>query len=145
MNTHITPNIGSVPLQQLTGAQINRLYAALDKDSQGEGTLCANSVRRVHATVHRALRDAVRRGYLSRNPAENADPPRQKDPKLSAVRCWQAEDLKTFLDSQKDDRLYPLWFLLALTGLRRGHRSVTLDPMTVSVLKAWRRRSSLHS
>ncbi len=110
----------------------------------------------------------------------NADPPRQVDPQLSAARAWQAEDLNSFLETVKADRLYPLWRTLALTGLRRGealgllwqdvdlkagrltirrslvpvnaavvvsepktrrgHRSVTLDPVTVSVLKTWRRR-----
>jgi integrase len=135
-------------------------------------------VRRIHATLHRALRDAVRWGYLSRNPAMSADPPRQVNPETQAVKAWQVEELKTFLGSVKEDRLYPLWLTLALTGLRRGealgllwqdvdlkagrlvvrrslvpvnadvvisepktrrgHRSVTLDPVTVSVLKTWR-------
>ena len=139
-----------------------------------------NTVRRIHATLHRAMRDAVRWGYLSRNPVDNADPPRTVDSELLAAKAWQVGDLKTFLASVHDDRLHPLWLTLALTGLRRGealgllwqdvdlkagrlvvrrslvpvnaqvvisepktrrgHRSVTLDPVTVSVLKTWRRQ-----
>jgi len=119
---HIAPRIGTVPLQKLSPGQINRLYSELAREGKasGKGGLSPNSVRRVHATLHRALRDAVRWGYLPRNAAESADPPRQVDPKLSAGRAWQAEDLKKFLEAVKNERLYPLWLTLALTGLRRG-------------------------
>ncbi|MHB8870280.1 MAG: tyrosine-type recombinase/integrase [Thermoleophilia bacterium] len=182
VNTHIVPRIGTVPLQMLSAGQINRLYAELRKNgrARGPGGLSPNSVRRIHATLHRALRDAVRWGYLSRNPVDNADPPRTVDSELAAAKAWQVADLKRFLARVQDDRLHPLWLTLALTGLRRGealgllwqdvdlkagrlvvrrslvpvnadvvvsepktrrgHRSVTLDPVTVSTLKAWRRR-----
>ncbi|MCZ7665166.1 MAG: site-specific integrase [Thermoleophilia bacterium] len=182
VRVHIVPNIGTVMLQSLTAGHLNRLYADLARDGKrrGDGKLSASSVRRVHATLHRALRDACRWGYLVRNPAENADPPRASDPTLSANRAWQAEDLKTFLEAVKEDRLYPLWLTLGLTGLRRGealgllwqdvdlkagrlvvrrsrvpvnakvvvsepktkrgHRSVTLDSLTVAALKTWHKR-----
>ncbi|MHB1343036.1 MAG: tyrosine-type recombinase/integrase [Thermoleophilia bacterium] len=182
VNAHLVPRIGTVPLQALSAGQINRLYGDLRKNgrARGPGGLSPNSVRRIHATLHRALRDAVRWGYLSRNPVDNADPPRAVDGELAAAKAWQVADLKTFLARMHEDRLHPLWLTLALTGLRRGealgllwqdvnlkagrlvvrrslvpvnsqvvvsepktrrgHRSVTLDPVTVSVLKTWRRR-----
>lgn len=182
VNTHIVPKIGTVPLQKLSAGRINRLYAELRKDGRARGTggLSPNSVRRIHATLHRALRDAVRWGYLSRNPVDNADPPRTIDSELAAAKAWQVADLKTFLGGVREDRLHPLWLTLALTGLRRGetlgllwqdvdlktgrlvvrrslvpvnaqvvisepktrrgHRSVTLDPVTISTLKTWRGR-----
>jgi integrase len=101
------------------------------------------------------------------------------DSELLAAKAWQVADLKKFLGQAKDDRLYPLWLTLALTGLRRGealgllwqdldltggrlvvrrslvpvnaevivsepktrrgHRTVTLDPVTVAALTTWRR------
>jgi integrase len=76
-------------------------------------------VRRAHATLHRALKDAVRWQRLSLNPADAADPPRGK----SAPRelpAWNAEQLAGFLCSVRDDRLFALWRLLAMTGCRRG-------------------------
>lgn len=181
VNTHLVPRIGIVPLQMLAAGKINRLYSELRKNGRARGTggLSPNSVRRIHATLHRALRDAVRWGYLSRNPVDNADPPRTVDSELAAAKAWQVADLKTFLGQAKDDRLYPLWLTLALTGLRRGealgllwqdldlkggrlvvrrslvpvnaevivsepktrrgHRTVTLDPVTVAALTTWRR------
>jgi integrase len=76
-------------------------------------------VRRVHAVLHRALRDAVRWGYLAVSPAAGADPP-----KASAEHAerpiWNREQLQAFLTSVKDDRLFAFWRLLSMTGCRRG-------------------------
>ena len=75
---HILPTLGRVKLQKLTPVMINALYAQLLKDGKvcGSGGLSASSVRRVHATLHRALGDAVRWDRLLRNPCDAADPPR---------------------------------------------------------------------
>lgn len=95
VNIHLIPRIGSIPLQKLSAGQINRLYSELRKNgrARGSGELSPNSVRRIHATLHRALRDAVRWGYLSRNPAMSADPPRQVNPETLSVKAWQVETL----------------------------------------------------
>jgi integrase len=37
-----------------------------------------------------------------------------------AVAVWTARQLAAFLDHVHDDRLYPMWWLIALRGLRRG-------------------------
>jgi predicted RNA-binding Zn-ribbon protein involved in translation (DUF1610 family) len=75
---HIVPHIGSVRLEKLSGAAINSLYAKLAQSGKRDGTsgLSALSIRHVHAVLHRALKDAVRWGRLSRSPADTCDPPR---------------------------------------------------------------------
>ena len=116
---HISPALGSVQLQKLSAAQINALYAKLTRQGRRNGRpLTPLTVRHVHAVLHRSLKDAVRWGYLARNPADSADPPKAEGYK--ELRTWSAEQLGAFLDSQRDDRLYGLWHLLAMTGLRRG-------------------------
>jgi integrase len=117
---HILPALGSLQLQKLGPAQINALYAKLTAGGRRNGMpLTPLTVRHVHAVLHRSLKDAVRWGRLSRNPADLADPPR-----VSAhgheLRTWSAEQLAAFLDFRRDDRLYALWHTLAMTGLRRG-------------------------
>jgi integrase len=53
-----------------------------------------------------------------------------------------AEQLKAFLDSTKDERLSPLWHLLAMTGLRSGEalglrwQDVDLEAGRISVRRA---------
>jgi integrase len=107
-------------LRQFSGRRVSEARGLESRGyAHGRG-LAPNSVRKIHATLHRAMRDAVRWGYLSRNPVDNADPPRTVDGESEAAKAWQVADLKKFLASAKDDRLYPLWLTLALTGLRRG-------------------------
>jgi integrase len=119
---HICPHLGSVPLQKLSGAQINALYArlALIGKKDGKSGLSPLSIRHVHATLHRALKDAVRWERITRNPIEAADPPRIRGDGTRELKTWSAEQLKAFLNSTRDERLSPLWHVLAMTGMRRG-------------------------
>lgn len=119
---HVVPRLGSVPLQRLDGGAINRFYASLADDGRtdGNGGLSPASVRRVHASLHRALKDAVRWGKLTRNPADAAYPPRVRAHAAKEMTTWTVEELRSFLDSVADDPLYALWLTLASTGMRRG-------------------------
>ena len=64
--------------------------------------------------LRRALRDAVKWGYLPRNPAE---PPAGHGRKR---KVWTVEQLRTFVEYVRDDRFFALWLLVATTDLRRG-------------------------
>jgi|WetSurMetagenome_2_1015567.scaffolds.fasta_scaffold05447_1 integrase len=82
--------------------------------------LTATTVRHIHTTLHRALRDAMRWGLIQRNPADAADPPALRLTEANEMKTWSAKELKSFLEKTKDDRLHPLWRMLASTGMRRG-------------------------
>jgi hypothetical protein len=77
ITAHILPGLGSVRLQKLTPAMLTAFYGRLStgEDSMRE-PLSSKSVRHVHVIVRRALADAVLWGYLSKNPADAAKPPR---------------------------------------------------------------------
>lgn len=110
---HIVPELGSVGLADLDASMINAFHASLLSDG-----LCPTTVRRVHATLHRALGDAVKWGLRPDNPAGRSDPPRtRRHPEL---RTWSAAELRFFLTHVRDDEWFALWFLLATTGMRRG-------------------------
>lgn len=115
-------HIGDLPLDDLDGPTLNLFYAQLAADGRvdGKGGLSPTSVRRIHATLHRALRDAVRWGYLSDSPADRCDPPKIRADGLNEMKTWDADELRRFLESVADDTLYPLWLVLAMTGMRRG-------------------------
>jgi integrase len=116
------PFIGSVKLQKVTGATLNGLYARLAETGRKNGKrgLSPATVHHVHSCLHRAFRDAVRWGYLQRNPADAADPPRQRGTERREMKTWTAEQLRAFLAFTKDEPLYSLWHTLAMTGMRRG-------------------------
>ena len=119
---HICPHIGSLKLAKLTGSQVNALYAKLAESGAGNGRkgLSPQTIRHVHSCLHKACQDAVRWGHISRNPLDAADPPRKSGDGTKEMHTWTAEQLKAFLDSVADDRLRPLWHLIAMTGMRRG-------------------------
>jgi len=118
VRAYIAPRIGGTRLQDVTASDINVLYADL-LASGGEGgrPLSAKAVGNVHGVLHRALRDAVRWEMVTRNVVDAADPPRLAS---STVQAWTAENVAAFLNHSTDDRLGPLWLLLAETGMRRG-------------------------
>jgi integrase len=105
-------------VQRLSPAQLNAFYRYLlteaGKDRQG---LAPKTVRNVHNIVHRALKDAVRWGYLVRNVAEAADPPKGKS---AEMRVWAPDQLRAFLEYVREDDLYAFWLLVTTTGMRRG-------------------------
>ena len=119
VNTHVKPRVGDMRLRSLGPSHLNRMYAELLEHGRanGAGGLSPRTVRYTHAIVHRALRDAVRWGRLSRNPSDMADPPKPNSPEM---RVWTVDELRRFLKASESDRVSAAWLLLATTGLRRG-------------------------
>ena len=142
---HILPRLGALQLQKLTPGAINALYAELSESGRvhGEGGLSASSVRRVHAVLHKACRDAVRWGRLAANPVGCADPPKAASQHEDKLRVWNAAQLAAFLASVQDDRLFALWRLLAATGMRRGEalglswQDLDMEEGAVTIRRAW--------
>jgi integrase len=128
---YIKPRIGQHRLQALSGGHLNGLYASLE-----QAGFSVSTRRLVHAVLHRALRDAMRWGKLTRNPADMADPPASGKSKAHA---WTASELRRFLEHVSSDRLAAFWRLGATTGMRRGElaglpwRAVNLDAGRLSV------------
>jgi integrase len=121
VNQHIVPYLGALPIQSVTGASLNSLYASLlsaDRPS-GKGALAPGSVRKVHAVIHKALQDAVRWKLLLSNPADDADPPTVRGTRRE-MSFWSPAEAERFLRANEGDRLYALWRLLLATGVRRG-------------------------
>src|SRR5205823_12606241 len=84
---------------------------------RGPATLSDKTVKNTHAVLRRALRDALRWGYVARNVVEVVDPPKAK---RAEMQVWTPEQLRAFLVALRDDRLFAMWMLAATTGLRRG-------------------------
>lgn len=150
LERYVIPRIGSIRLQDLSAAHLNRLYTDLLRSGrqrvltgQSPG-LSPTSVRRIHAMLRKALNDAVRWGKLSRNPALRADPPPMRTVKAArrrAMRTWSAQELHRFLELTSGHPLHVVWLVSASTGLRRSEllglrwRDVDLNAATLTVLQ----------
>jgi integrase len=157
----VANRIGHVRLDALDPPTLDALYADLEADG-----LARSTVRLLHTQVHRALVDAVRWDLLARNPADLVDPPK---PTRRVLTTWTAGQLRTFLHGVAGDRLAALYQLAAASGMRigelvalewpdvhldgqyltvrrsktaTGRRRVELDPATIAVLRAHRKRQA---
>ncbi len=95
------------------------------------------TLHRIRATLRTALNAAIRDGLIRDNPARLVELPTPRRPQALVwtehrvaewrrtgtrhpVAVWTAAQVADFLGFVEDDRLYAMWWLIALRGLRRG-------------------------
>jgi integrase len=118
VEAHVVPTIGAIELQRLSPAHINDFYQRLLAGGRRDGQpMAPKTVRNIHAIIRRALKDALRMGYVARNVAEAVEPPSAETAERSV---WTPEQLRAFLKHVRGDQLYAAWMLFATTGMRRG-------------------------
>lgn len=137
----VIPRIGpKLTLQQLDATKLDKLYAELLSSGRRDGTaLNPRTVRHTAMVLHGALESAVKKGILPVNPADRADAPKATK---ADTHTWTPGELRRFLESVRDDRLYAAWLLSASTGLRRGEllglrwRDCDFEAGTVQITQA---------
>lgn len=121
LRLHVVPFIGDVYLQALTALDLDRLYRQLlENGRQGGGQLSPRTVRYIHTILSAALKDAVNKGLLSRNPALASSPPAAGATKAPEMSWWRPDQLKEFLKFVAEDDIGSLIRVAAMTGMRRG-------------------------
>jgi hypothetical protein len=66
------------------------------RQNKGGGPLAPKTVRHVYVTVHSALNDALRKGSVSRNVADVADPLTLAKGARPKMKVWTADELRRF-------------------------------------------------
>lgn len=136
---HIVPRLGTTSLAKLSAQHLNHLYA----EKLGKG-LSPRSVRYIHMTLHKALKDALRVGLVQRNVAMLATPPRKRRRTMDVLTPEQA---RMFLETVHGNRLEALYVLAITCGMRQGEllslrwRDVDLPSRHIQVRSSVRRRS----
>jgi integrase len=140
MTRHVVPRIGAIRLADLTAVRLNALYDDLLTSGRMNGTgLSSTSVHFVHVAVHRMLKDGGKWGHLQRNVADHATRPR---PATRPMTPWSPNDTRTFIRATTEERMGALWWVLAMTGLRRGEAcglrwsDIDLDTHRLTVARA---------
>lgn len=126
LRLHVLPVLGSVPLQAVDAGSLTALYQRLTEDGRKDHkfgkVLSTTTVRYIHTIVRSALQMAYEWDLVPRNAADRAKPPKPKarGDRHNQFHTWDRRELGRFLAATEDERLYPLWLLLATTGMRRG-------------------------
>ena len=148
---HVQPYpVAQVPLASLTPAKLAAHYLVLEKCGRkdyraGEG-LSARTVRYIHTIIGAALSAAVSAGMPARNPAadpKQSKPPTAKQAQPPEMHPWDARQLSAFLAwSDGNSPLHAAWWLLAMTGMRRGEllalrwTDIDLDAGTAAIRRS---------
>lgn len=114
IDRNLVPSLGEIPVSDLTAHHLDTLYAQLSRDG-----LSASTVKGVHRVISAALNQAVKWGWIEKNPAQRATAPEQSAPKLEVPSPAQAQELIAACRA-RDEVLGGFVFLSAVTGCRRG-------------------------
>lgn len=109
---HLKTTLGHHKLDKLNALQVQSAYR-----QKLDAGLSQRSVEIVHATLHKALKQAVRWSLVPRNVAEAVAPPR---PPRREIRPLTGEQMRSLLDAARGDKMYAFWVLVATTGMRNG-------------------------
>jgi integrase len=109
---HLIPALGRKKLKTLSAADVAGFYR-----SRLDSGCSAASVHKMHETLHKALKQAVRWGYMTKNPADDVDAPRVH---TEEVHPLTRDEARRFLKVIRGDRLEALYVLALHTGLRQG-------------------------
>lgn len=141
---HVIPQLGQIPLCQLTQKDLQQFYAHLKKEGRlirtdlyGKG-LSDRMVRMCHAKCRAALDQAVQENLIRTNPAVGCKLPPKRGREMQVL---SHQELQRFLMQAKADGYFELFLLDLSTGLRRGEllalqwSDLDLDAGTLSVTK----------
>ena len=109
---HLIPALGRKKLKTLSAADVAGFYR-----SRLDSGCSTASVHKMHETLHKALRQAVRWGYMIKNPAADVDPPKVH---MQEVTPLTREEARRLLNTVQGDRLEALYVVALHTGLRQG-------------------------
>lgn len=117
---HLIPNLPG-RLRDLDEAMLDELYAKLKR--QG---LSSSTIGQIHRILSRALKIAVQRGLIPRNPCQFTNPPK---PAPYEPMPPEREEAAAILTAVREQRNGARWALALATGIRQGEALGLLWPM----------------
>ena len=120
---HIIPEIGKVPLNQISESDLQQFYSKMlkrgriDKIELFGAGLAPSMVRRMHTLCRAALEKAVEDGFIRKNPSLDCKLPPKKGIEMQVL---SVEEMQRFLIQAKYDGFFELYLTELTTGLRIG-------------------------
>lgn len=118
VNYHLIPGIGKHKLTALKPEHLESLYNdILLKKTKSGGLTKPATAHQVHRTVRTALNEAVRRGYLAKNPATLARTHRVDE---DEVEPYTVDEIQRLFRTATRTRNGARWAIALALGLRQG-------------------------
>lgn len=112
IENHIRPSLGDKQLTRLTPKDVQQFYEKLG------GSLASGTVRRIHTTLHGALKAAQQAHLIASNPTEQIIAPKFS---YGEKQILTDEQLDVFMQIIAEDEVwYDFFYTELTTGLRRG-------------------------
>lgn len=111
VNHHIVPALRNVLMKDLTADRLQAVYNEWIVKGIG-----LHTIRKNHAILHHALRQAEQTGLIHRNTADLVRPPQIPHKEM---QFWSESEANRFLLAARGDRLYALFHLAIVTGARQ--------------------------
>ena len=109
---YLIPDLGRKKLLQLTARELRLYFDGLRQRGVG-----ARTVKYVHSTLRAALEDAMREEILEKNVAKLVRVP---GPVKVEREPLSVDEVRSFLKASRDDRLYAMFVVFAVLGMRRS-------------------------
>ena len=125
LKNHIKPQIGGIPLADLTSLDLQRFYKHLldggrvdriEAKKKPKG-LAPKTVRNIHQMIGSAYNLAMEQKLVSKNPTQGCALPKVEHKEMKTLT---ADQLSAFFQEARDSGVYELYYLDLATGLRRG-------------------------
>lgn len=109
---NIITAFNNITLTQLKPEHLQKYY-----NGMLERGLSPRTIRYHHSVIHKALKMAMKRGYLNHNVADAVEMPKIKQKEM---QVWNEGEINKFLESAKNSPYYELFNLALFTGMRRS-------------------------
>ena len=125
LKNHIKPQIGGIPLADLTSLDLQRFYKYLldggrvdriEAKKKPKG-LAPKTVRNIHQMIGSAYNLAIEQHLVTKNPTQGCALPKVEHKEMKTLT---ADQLSAFFQEARDSGVYELYYLDLATGLRRG-------------------------
>lgn len=132
VRVHLLPVFGDKRLEHISSAQIAKFYKDLSltgRRDQLSGTgLSSNSINKIHVTLSQIFEYCIERGLTGKNPCKNRSALglsslraiRGTSKEIDTLSLEDLSRLMNWIKSEHQHHLYPLWFFIAHTGVRRS-------------------------
>ena len=125
LKNHIKPQIGNIPLADLTSLDLQRFYKNLldggrvdriEAKKKPKG-LAPKTVRNIHQMIGSAYNLAMEQKLVSKNPTQGCALPKVEHKEM---RTLTTDQLSAFFQEARDSGVFALYYIDLTTGLRRG-------------------------